>query len=202
MLLEEPQLVGTIRRGGRPEMQQNKFPRNDLSSLCMSPAEIRQRKVWSMQRLDQPGFDGKRQWFDCVRLACVFIRCRCGCKRSRSKFLGAFLQFDAMIRRQFLKDLRQTVWPANAGTHGALRVSQAKEKFLRVLRQKAGTRLQIFGLAMAVCFHGDGRADRIAIALRAAQTKRDGVANVLHGIVQNPELRRGAVFENHFQRPS
>jgi len=102
---------------------------------------------------------------------------------------------------QIVKDLRLTTGPANGGAQGAFRFSQPEEKFLAVLRQKPRTGLEIFRLTKASHFQRNSRADSIAIALFSLQAESNGGTNVLHRVVQDAELRRGAIFQNDFQPP-
>src|SRR5271157_2978566 len=124
---------------------------------------------------------------------------RRGRKRFGAKFRSALFDFDTMIYGQIFENLGLTTGPANAGAHDTLRFSQPEEKFLTVLRQKARTGLEIFRLPKAAHLEGDCRPDGIAIALFALQAKGDRRANVLHRIVQDADLRRGAILQNDFQ---
>ncbi len=117
------------------------------------------------------------------------------------KISEAFLNFDAAVYRQILEGLREAAGPANRRPDLAIGVAHAKEKFLGVLRQESGARLEIFGLAKVTNFNGHSGADRVAITLLSAQAECDGVANLFHGIAQHPQLRRVPVLENDFESP-
>src|SRR5580700_947679 len=54
---------------------------------------------------------------------------------------------------------------------------------------------------MSRYFYRYSGADRIAVAFLPAQSDGHGVANILHRVAQNPELRPIPVFEDHFQTP-
>ena len=68
-----------------------------------------------------------------------------------------------------------------------------------MLREKAGARLNVFRLAEVAGVYGDACADGVAIAFGTAQTEADGIAEVRHGVLQNPELRTGAILQNDFK---
>ena len=57
---------------------------------------------------------------------------------------------------------------------------------------------------MRVCrpdpgFHRDRRADGVPIALAAAQAESDRRSKILHHVLQKPQLRTVAIFQEHFQ---
>ena len=108
-----------------------------------------------------------------------------------------------LVDRQILEGLGQAAGPANRGADRALAFPDPEEKLLGVLRQKSGTGLEIFCLAERLClrFDGDRGADRIAIAFLSTQAEGDGVANILHRVAQDAQLRSVPVFEDHFQPP-
>ena len=136
----------------------------------------------------------------CGSPACRISRRR-GCEGLCQKFVRAFLNFDAVVHRQFFEGLRETTGPANAW-HATVpsTSSQSEEKLLGVLRQKSGTSLQIFGLAMVSCFDRDRGADRIAIALCVrADGMRSSAPMSFMALCRMRNLRRVAVLENDFQ---
>ena len=92
-------------------------------------------------------------------------------------------------------------WPANRGADVPSVLSHAKEQLLGVLRQKSGSRLQIFCLAHASRFDRDRGSDRIAIAFLSSQRKAMELPDILHRVVQDAQLRGIAVFQDHFQPP-
>ncbi len=59
--------------------------------------------------------------------------------------------------------------------------------------------MEILRLPMSFSFDRYPRADGIAVAFFSAQSECDRVANVLHRVAQNPELRPVPVFEDNFQ---
>src|SRR5438445_9266865 len=48
-------------------------------------------------------------------------------------------------------------------------------------------------------FDGYRSPDRIAVAFPPAQAEGDRIAKILHGVAQNPQLRRVSVFQDDFQ---
>ncbi len=117
------------------------------------------------------------------------------------KSAEAFLNFDATVCRQILEGLGEAAGPANRRPDLAIGVAQAKEKFLGVLRQESGARLEVFGLTKVPDFNGNSGADRIAITFLPAQAECDGVADLFHRIAQDPQLRRVPVLQNDFESP-
>src|SRR5215469_1703157 len=87
----------------------------------------------------------------------------------------------------------------DGGANGTGEFTNTEEEFLGVLRQEAGASLKVFRLAMSFRFNGNGGADGVMIALLAAQSKGNRVADAIHYVAKNAELRRVAILENHFE---
>jgi len=104
-----------------------------------------------------------------------------------------------MIAWNIFKRLRRTVGPADGCGQRFRGSAQAEEELLGMLREKAGTRLNVFRLAEVAGVYGDACADCVAIAFGTAQTEADGIAEVRHCVLQYPELRTGTIFQNDFK---
>ena len=103
---------------------------------------------------------------------------------------GAFFELDAVIHRQIGKLLEQSIRPADGGPDLSFRVPEAKEQFLGVLGQKAGSSLKVPGLAKGSNIHGDCRSDRVTVALPTTQPEGDGVPDGIHRVVQDAQRCR------------
>ena len=83
--------------------------------------------------------------------------------------------------------------------HRAFDLAQAKEYFLSVLGKKSRSRLKHARLVSGFSFQPNRCTDRIAIALIATKIKGDGWRQIFHHILQEPQLRSVAVFQEHFK---
>src|SRR5208282_67283 len=70
MLLEKPQLAGAGWRRGGPKMKKNEVPAKGVKLLGV-PRKVRQGKVGSKQRLDEPRLDRERQALHFLRRAAL-----------------------------------------------------------------------------------------------------------------------------------
>ena len=102
---------------------------------------------------------------------------------------------DPVVERRSPEFLHQPTRPANRAGTGPLRFSQTEKDLLAMLGEKSRSGLQHTRLAARFGLHRDRRADGVAIALVPAQTESDGRSQVLHHVLQKPQLRAVAILQ-------
>src|SRR5262249_23617720 len=105
---------------------------------------------------------------------------------------------DAPVDRNPVETLHQSAGPANCSAHKISRLSDSKENLLCMLRKKSRSSLKIFCLLATLHFDHDCGTNRIPIAFLAAQTEGDRIADSLHAVAQQSDLRRITVFQQNF----
>src|SRR6266849_3205350 len=191
-------LLGILRNGGL-EREQNGLSAKCGERLVMSML-IWQRKVWGLNRREQPGFRGCGEYGRWrKRRVRIDGRRRCRGKGFDAQRRFALLHPDAMILRKIRNFLRQAAGPANCGLDRALRCAEAEMQFFGVLREEARSGLQTAGLAASFCFDSDARADGVAIAFFAGKAKGDGRAESWQYVFEQAQLRGVTIFQNEFE---
>src|SRR5262249_44408342 len=150
----------------------------------------------------KPRFDDSGQELEGTRCRLLFCRWRIETvELLRACLFRALFHFDSVIDRQIVKLLNVTAWPANDGLHRTLRIAQAKEDFLAVLREKAGACLKVSRLTKgrrhisaavggrSFRLDGDRGADGVPIAFCASQPEGDRGWEVPHHIFKKAQLR-------------